>query len=220
MIERGVEYAAEVQEVEFTVRQAVRTPSYWLLMAAQASHAMAMPAISIHAIPFLTDIGIDPLMAAGMLSMMLFVGLPLRFIGGLLADRVPKNYLRFILGGAYLLQAVGLVIFLQNQTISMIYVWFIVYGIGNGLGYGITWPMRARYFGRKAYGSIQGVSRVFMTPIGIAVPVYLGWVCDTTGSYISAFTLVAALLAFAAILMSLARPPKPPAQITGVREIM
>ncbi len=220
MIDRGVEYAAEVQEVEFTLRQAMRTSTYWLLMVANACHSLAMPTLNIHSIPFLTDIGIDPLQAAGMLAIMVSASVPARLVGGLLADRVRKNQLRFLMGGAYLLQAIGFAIFLLNQTTAMIYVWFIVYGIGMGIGFGLMAPMRARYFGRKAFGSIAGSSRLFMTPVGIIAPIYLGWVYDTTGSYIPAFTLIAALVAFSAVLAAFILPPKPPAQVTDIHKIV
>jgi len=220
MVERGVEYAAEVEEVEFTLRQAMRTPAYWLLMAAHASHGLVDPAIRLHTIPFLTDIGINPLTAAGMMSIMVLASIPARLVGGILADHLKRDQLRFLLGGAYLLQAVGFTVFLLNQTMAMIYVWFILYGIGMGIGFGLMAPMRARYFGRKAFGSIGGSSQLFMTPVGIIAPVYCGWVYDTTGSYITAFTLFVALLAFSAVLMSLINPPKPPAEVTDVRKFL
>jgi len=220
MIDRGVRYAAEVEEVEFTLKQAMRTPAYWLLMLAQASHSLAAPALQIHCIPFLTDIGMDPLQAAGMMAIMIFSGIPTRLIGGLLADRVKKSHMRFLIGGAYLLQAIGFALFLQNQTTAMIYIWFILYGIGYGAAFTLNTVMRARYFGRKAFGSIGGISRLLMTPVGIAAPVYLGWVYDTTSSYITAFTLVAILLAFAGIFMSFILPPKPPAHITDISKIV
>jgi cyanate permease len=220
MIDRGVEYATEVEEVEFTLRQAMRTRTYWLLIVANGLHSLAMPAINVHGIPFLTDIGIDQLKAAGMMAMMIAASLPARFLGGILIDRIRKNQLRFLVGGAYLLQAVGFAIYLLNPTIAMIYVWFILYGIGMGAGFVLMAPMRARYFGRKAFGSIAGSSRALMTPIGIATPIYLGWVYDTTGNYIGAFTLIAALLFISGVLAVTIMPPKPPAQITDVRKIM
>lgn len=219
-IDRGVKYAAEVEEVEFTFRQALRTPTFWLLILTQSIHGLAVPVVNIHGIPFLTDIGINPVKAAGMLATMIIAGIPTRFIGGLLADRVKKSHLRFLIGGAYILQAVGFASIVQSQTTLMIYTWFILYGIGNGMGLPLNSVMRARYFGRKAFGSIAGLSRMLMMPVGIAAPVYIGWVFDTTGSYINAFTLVAALLAFAAVVMFLILPPKPPAQITDVRKIL
>ena len=115
---------------------------------------------------------------------------------------------------------VGFAIFLMNQTTAMIYVWFVIYGVAQGIGMGIMAPMRARYFGRKSFGSIAGVSRLFMTPIGIAAPIYLGWVYDTTHSYISAFVIIAGLVAASGVMALFVMPPKPPAQIGEVGRIM
>jgi len=220
MIDRGVEYAIEVEEVEFTLRQAMRTPAYWLLLVAHTCHSLVFPTVNIHLIPFLTDTGIDPLWAAGMMAIMVLASMPGRLVFALFADRLRKHHLRFLLGGAYFLQAVGIAVFLLDQSIAMIYVWFILYGIGMGAAWTLSPPLRARYFGRKAFGSIAGFSAIFMTPIGIAAPVYAGWVYDTTGSYITVFALFAALLTFATILMSLASPPKPPAKVTDIHKFL
>lgn len=221
MIGRGVEYATEVQEVEFTLRQAMKTPAYWLLIVVHSIHGLAASAINIHCIPFLTDINIDPLKAAGMMALMVTASIPARLIAGMLTDRVTKRQLRFLLGGAYLFQGLGIAVFLLNQTEAMIYVWFLLYGFGMGAGWTLSSPIRARYFGRKAFGSIGGSSMLFLTPVGVVAPVYLGWIYDTTGTYMSGFTLMAILLIAAAITAALfILPPKPPAQITDVRKFV
>ena len=187
MIEKGVEYATEVEEVEFTLRQAMKTPTYWLLIAAHAIHGLGTSAFTIHCIPFLTDMGIDPLVAAGFMVIYVGVGIPFRFVGGFLADRISRGHLRFILAGAYFLQAVGIAIFLLKPSIPMVIVWFVLYGIGNGAPMTVFAALVGRYFGRKAFGSIQGSKMMFMAPFSMAAPIYAGWVYDTTGSYITAF---------------------------------
>ncbi|MDD4876435.1 MAG: MFS transporter [Dehalococcoidales bacterium] len=220
ILNKGIQYAAEAAETEFAASQALRTRSYWMLIISNACHSLVQPVVSIHGIPFLTDIGIDPIKAAGMMSLMVGVSIPCRLVGGMLADRVKKQNLRFIQAGAYLLQAVGFILYLVFQTNGMIYVWFVFFGIGMGIGYGIMSPLRARYFGRKAFGSIAGFSSLFMAPIGIVAPIYLGWVYDSTGSYISGFTVVTGLLSFATLLSAFILPPKPPSEITDIRKIM
>ena len=102
----------------------------------------------------------------------------------------------------------------------MIYAWFIIFGIGMGIINILNPLMRARYFGRKAFGSIHGTSMMFAVPVGVVAPIYAGWVYDTTGSYITAFTLFAALLTFAAVLLPFAIPPKSPAEVTDIRKIL
>ena len=220
LIERGVQYAAEFQEVEFTIKQVFRTRVYWLLLVINGCHALVGGAINIHTIPFLTDIGIDPLAAAGIMVVMISASIPARLLGGLVADRVKTSHLRFLLWGSYFLQLVGIGIFLLNQTVAMIYVWYVLYGFGIGAAYVLNPLLRARYFGRKAFGSIHGVTALILTPFGVVAPVYAGWVYDTTGSYISAFTLFAGLLAFAIVLITFAAPPKPPAVIGDIRKIV
>ncbi len=220
VVDQGVRYAADVEESEFTLRQAMRTPSYWLLIAAYTAHALAGPAISLHTIPFLTDLGIDPITAAGMMVIMLGSSIPFRFVGGVLADRLRKNHLRFLMGAAYFVQASGFAVFLLNQSISMIYVWFVLYGFGMGTGYALIAPIRARYFGRKAFGSIQGTAVMITAPVGMIAPVYTGWVYDTSGSYIAAFTVIGAIIAAAAVLSPFILPPNPPAQISDVNRIL
>ncbi|MFC2034144.1 MFS transporter, partial [Chloroflexota bacterium] len=220
MVEKGIKYAEQFEEVEFTLRQALKTISFWLLIGSHAVHNLLGPAMSIHCIPFLTDLGIAPLKAAGMMALYVGASIPGRFAGGLIADRVRTGQLRYIMGIAYLLQALGIAAFLVNQTIAMIFVWFIIYGVGMGIGMPISSLMRARYFGRKAFGSIQGFSQMVLTPVGIIAPVYVGWVYDTTGSYISAFTLLAISITIAGIIAFFILPPKAPAQITDIRKIV
>ncbi len=220
MIENGVKYAAEVEEVEFTLRQAMRTPAYWLLILANAAHGMPVQVVMIHCIPFLTDMGVEPVKAAVMIAATSAVSIPARLVGGLLADRLEKRYLRFLVGGAYLLQALGFGIFLLNQTINMAYVFFALYYFGNGLAMPLNAIIRGRYFGRKAFGSIHGSSQIFTTPVGVIAPIYAGWVYDTTGSYIAAFILLTRLLALSVVLMWLTFPPKAPARVTDIRKFL
>jgi MFS family permease len=210
LFQKGRAYAAEVSEGEFTIGQALKTPAYWLLVAVQAVNGLVAPAINIHCIAFLTDRGINPLIAAGMQAVMIGASLPARFVGGFVADRLQKETFRFVVAGAYALQAIGLSIFLLFQTVDAIYVWFILYGIGMGAALIFNPTMRARYFGRKAFGTIQGTSMLLITPAGIIAPIYAGWIYDKTGSYMTAFTLFALLLGFASSLLLFVRPPQPP----------
>jgi MFS family permease len=220
MIDKGVEYASSVHEVEFSIKQAIRTTAFWILIIAAASHSLAAPVVSIHAIPFLTDMGINPTWAAYMMAMMVAVSLPFRFIGGIFADRVDKKNLRYILVSSNLIQAAGFGFFLLYQTTTMVYVWLILYGAGVGVGSTLNSLIVARYFGRKAFGSIYGILQLIVTPVGVLAPVYAGWTFDTTGSYNIAYGVVAMLLAISGALLFFVRPPKPPTHVTDIRQIV
>jgi len=220
MIRKGIEYASDSEEMEFTARQALKTPAYWLIVGVQTIHMLLGPVMSIHLIPFLTDIGIDPLQAAGLMALMVGVSIPFRFIGGLIADRLSKNHLRFLKGGSFILQGIGVTVFLLNQNMAMIVVWFILYGVGRGLGQTVNPLMVASYFGRKAYGSIRGTMIMVATPIGIAAPVYAGWIYDYSGSYLIAFIQLAVLISLSGIITLFIVPPRPPSQISDIHSII
>ncbi|MBI4596070.1 MAG: MFS transporter [Candidatus Tectomicrobia bacterium] len=220
MVERGVKYAANFDEVEFTFRQALRTPAYWFLIVAQIGQSISSQSLLVHFVPFLTDIGMTPAKAAAVVTMSGLFGIVSRFGSGFVADRVRKKNLRFIISGGFILQAAGIGIFLVSQTVGMIYPFLISYFFCMGVGMIVIPVTSGRYFGRKAFGSIQGSSTIITMLPGIVAPVYLGWVYDTTGRYIAGFATVAAILAVSGVVMLIARPPKPPAHITGVHQIV
>ncbi len=213
MVEKGRRYAAEMSEFDFTLTQILKSPAYWLLLVSGMCHFLAVPVISIHGIPFLTDSGFDPVKAARMLSLMVLVSIPARFFGGFMVDRIKKERLRFLIFAAYSLQAVAFGSFLLHQTEAMIYVWFLLYGVGFGIGFGIMMPVRVRFFGRMAIGRIMGIGQVIMLPAGIIAPIWAGWVFDTTGSYMVAFKAVSVLLVVGSLLALLITPPKVPQEV-------
>jgi OFA family oxalate/formate antiporter-like MFS transporter len=220
MIDRGVRYAAEIQEVEFTLRQAMRTPAYWLNIMVQSLFWLVGGAMSIHSIPFLTDIGIDSVKAAGMMALMVAASIPARFLGGFLGDHLHRKNLRFIMAGMCLFQSISIALFLYHQSIVVIYVWFILFGLGQGVAITINPLTTARYFGRKAFGSVRGSSIIFQTPVSIMAPIYAGWVFDTTGNYMNAFTTFTVLLVISGILACFMFPPKAPSEITSIHKIV
>ncbi|MBI2830542.1 MAG: MFS transporter [Chloroflexi bacterium] len=221
MIEKGIEYAAEsADEVEFTLRQAMRTRAYWMLFVAWTSGMSVIGGISVHIIPFLTDKGIDQSVASGMMAMMIFFTIPARFIGGILADRVPKTHLQFFLVASFLALTIGITTVVLSQTIASLWVFLILYGIGSGASTPVRLLIGSRYFGRKAFTSIMGSVSMIESPLGFLAPIYSGWIYDTTGDYRVAFITFAALTAFAMFLMLLVRPPKPPSEVTDITKFV
>ena len=112
------------------------------------------------------------------------------------------------------MQAIGVTIFLLNKSEAMIYLWFLLAGIGGSAAFSVQLPMVARYFGRKAFGSILGLWSMMNVPIGLVAPIYVGWVYDTTGSYMNVINLLAPLFIAAGVVACFVLPPKPPALAT------
>ncbi len=220
MIDRGVEYASGFQEVEFTLRQAMKTPAFWMIVIAMAGHTVVFGGLNVHCIPFLTDRGIESTAAGAMMGMMIFFTIPSRFIGGVIADRVTKDRMPFLLAGAFFFQAAGIGAFCISPSTATVYVMLALYGFGSGAAVPLYLLILGRYFGRKAYGSIHGATNLFRAPVQFASPIFAGWIYDTYGSYMIAFITFAATVTLSTIVMLLARPPKPPEQIGDVRQFV
>lgn len=218
MVAKGVEYAARFHEFEFTVREAFRTHALWLLIIGYVGFEMFIGIVFTHCIPLLTDMGFSPVRAAGVMATANIVNIPFRFGIGFLADRLRKEHLRFLMGGAILVVAAAIIFFLWRQTAVTVHVFLIFFYIGQGAAMILYSMIRSRYFGRKGLASIQGISQIVMMPFLVAAPIYAGWVYDSTGSYLGAFRIFAGLLVFGAVLVFCARPPKPPAKIGDVRK--
>lgn len=220
IVDKGVEYAAGFDETEFILRQAMKTPAYWMITLAWVCLMLVVLALNIHFIPLLMDLGIDSTTAGNMMAMMVFFTIPARFLGGILADRVRKDRLQYLVAGSFLCLTLGLLVFLIEQNVTTAYILLILFGFGSGAPTPLRMTIGGRYFGRKAFASIQGSSMMFAAPVALIAPVYAGWIRDTTGSYISAFVLFTVLAGVAAVLMSLVRPPRPSAQVTDVRSFI
>jgi MFS family permease len=220
VVSKGIEYASQVQETEFTLRQAMKTKAFWLLLIAAGSAGTVQAAVNLHIIPFLTDKGISTTAAGLMLSLLNLATIPARLFGGIIADRLKKGVLPYLLASMYLLQAIAIGAVFLVPGLPSIYVFLILFGFGSGAATPIFVLIRGRYFGRKAYGSISGISAMIIAPLGIISPIWTGWVYDATGNYSIAFGVFAAVALFSVILAGLIRSPKAPPMVTDTNKFM
>jgi MFS family permease len=193
---------------QFTVKQTLKTYTFWLMIVLFVFSGLASPIMNIHCVPFLTDMGISSVQAASTMSIWLTCSIPSRIIVGFITDRLKTGQLHFLMAAGYFLQAIGVAIFLFTKNPAMIYVWFVLYGIGSGLAAAPFMTMIADYFGRKSFGSIIGTILLLNLPITLAAPVYVGWVYDSTGNYTNVFTLFAILLAASALVTCFITMPR------------
>ena len=142
-----------------------------------------------------------------MMAIILTSGIPARLVTGFVLDRVRTVNLRMIIGAGYLLQAAGVTAFVLTRSVTMIYVWFLLFGIGSGITQSVQIPLWGRYFGRKAYGAILGSTMAMNVPVALVAPVYIGSVYDRYGSYMGVITALAILSALSGVLAFFIRPP-------------
>ena len=219
-IQMGVEYAAAGEEIEFTLKQAMRGKTFWIVAISRALRGMVFPALSVHTVPFLLDRGIDPIVAAVVFGSTVFFRFPTSLLAGWLGDHAPKGQLRYLVMLGQALEALGLFILIKATSMAWIWVYAVVYGLGQGADQGMEIPLRGRYWGRKAFASIQGVMAPFGMVAGVFAPVYAGWAYDTTGDYIKAFKIILMIAVLAIGMFYFATPPKPPEKVTHITDVV
>jgi MFS family permease len=204
------------EEHEFTPRQALKTRSFWMMLLAFAFSGGITTAVTMHQMPYLQDIGIDPIAAAGVLGLMATMSLPGRLLFAWLGDRWGERK-TLMLG--YALKTVGVLIWTLANNIYTILLFVVLYGVGYGGTIPVSISLRASYFGRKAYATITGYTTFFTALTNIVYPIFAGWSYDVTGSYGGAFTLIAFAQALAIVFMFLATKPNAPIEAMSLSKV-
>jgi len=189
-----------------TLKEAMKTQAFWLLVVAFTFSHTALSAIVVHQIPFIEDMGISKVLAAAALGTMTLMSTPGRLSGGWLADRWNVKYLYLI---ASVVQAAGLFIFSRATSMSWVWAFVVIYGLSYGLRIPLEPVMRANLFGRKAFGAIMGYLSAFAITGSFAGPYFAGWIFDTTGNYVIAFLTFAAMMVVAGIVVLFIKSPLP-----------
>ncbi len=184
MIKAGQDLVTgETGEIEFTLKQAVQTRSFWVLTIVAGLNTLVHPLVGTHGIPRLMDMGVDPVTAASIIGLIIFVSVPGRLVGGYFGDLSSKDHLKYMRMIGDSIMILGLFIFLNAKDLLQVYLFVIVYGTGFGMNAVSTPQIRGRFYGRKAIGTIAGTMMMILLPIGTLVPIYIGWIYDSTGSY-------------------------------------
>ena len=196
----GAETSAVTEEQNWTLREAARTPTLWLLAMATGSLFLLQSGTNIHQGAYFLDQGLGVGVSAATLSLnAVFTGVGSIFWGWLV-DRVP---VRFTYAGVALMMAVALILFPMADTTVEALIVASIFGAAVGGILVVPVVAYADYFGRRSLSAIRGVTEPFVS-LGQAIgALFSGIAYDVTGSYKDAF-LVLSILGFATIAMLLA----------------
>ena len=200
-----------VAPADFTVRQAIRTSAFWLLLIGLTIRTSSTNAIIIHIFPILEGEGLTEQRAIFFVSAMFFLAIPLRFGLGVARDYLPPRRILFVGMNIAALSLVPLLIF--QGTVGV-----VIFIIGFAVVEGITstnWIMVSDYFGRSRFASIMGFMSLFHN-IGMVIsPLFSGWIRDKTGSYDIVMMTFIPLFVIGGLAFAMARPPRSPSALPG-----
>lgn len=190
--------------------QAMRTKPYWMLCIGWFTCGFAGFLVATHLVPFATDVGMDPMHAAAVLSL-LGASAAVGTLGiNTLSDRIGcKNPLAAVYFSRFLVFPL-LLFSLASENYMYIYVFVIVMGLGQLATFPLASVITREVFGQQSMGVILGTI-LLSHQVGAAIGVYLGGaIFDSTGRYDLAFLIAAGLSFIAGIASLLIREERRP----------
>ncbi len=194
-------------EVDFTVREAVRTVAFWGITAAHGFSAIASVTIAVHIVPAMTDIGMSLPQAGTVVLTYGVAGGIAQLAAGFMGDRLPKQPLISIFVA---IQGLGMVVAATIMTFTGAYIFAVLYGIGLGARVPLLTAIRGDFFGRRSFATIMGVSQVPMNIAMVGAPIAAGYLFDTLGNYTIAFLALAMFNFLGAGMILISRKPALP----------
>lgn len=207
----ALEASAREAEESWTLREAIRTPAFALIILSIVLTNYGGGGLPFHMPQYYADQGLREVIGVAAVSMFAISGAFANTLWGFLAERISERLL-----GIFTM-LMGMVLALGFQFISNP-VAAVGYGILLGIaarGEGsILMILVANYYGRRSYGAISGLVQTALLG-GLALgPLIMSVIRESTGSYTPVFYSAAVTFTFAAALLALAVKPKRPLRVS------
>lgn len=192
-------------EVRWTRREALKTRALWLIVITFGVASVGIAGLNLHLIPYLTDEGFSPQVAAFALSATAFSQLVGTLAWGFIVERIDVRYAAM---SKFLLQAGGLALLTASVGVASVFLSLCVYGFGGSGSIVIQDVIWANYFGRRSLGAVRSLGMPMTTLLSALGPLFFGYLYDLNQSYKGSFTYFTLALFFSAFLILWCKPPE------------
>ncbi|MDA0264712.1 MAG: MFS transporter [Chloroflexi bacterium] len=196
---------------EFTVREALRTSSFWYLLSGTVLRQVSRVGIDLHYVAILQWKDFDITTASLLFTLRLGMNVPSKLIVGYFGDQVSKPA---ILAGGMVLYSLGLVMLLSTDATWILLVSAVVMGMSEGIT-PVNWGAIGDYFGRHHYATLRGIINFSYSWALLLVPFAAGWWFDQYSSYTAPLAVALVAAVASAVIYALMRQPKPPARLAA-----
>lgn len=193
------------RDTDYTVREALRTPAFWILAFFSMVGFMAQAGVSLHQTAHYVDAGASHGQAALVAMAFAFGQIPGGMVWSGVGRRIPVRLMLAISAG-WLCGGVFGIAFTEHLG------WGIFYGFLFGAGVGglhtllrLAW---ADYYGRLHLGAIRGLTLPAQIGGQAIGPSVSGFMFDASGGYRVPFVIFASAVGLAALMVLTAVPPR------------
>ena len=181
---------------DYTVKEALATPAFWLLLIAANLRNVTYSPILVHFAPLLVSKGLSQQSAAWLIGLWSLLVIPCSLGIGILGDRLNKR----VLLSSIILSAAAVYLLLASVE-----YWWLVYLLIPLLApfdnLGVLYSsLLAEMFGRRNFATLRGIITGVGSLGSAASPVFMGWVFDQTQSYTWALVPFGVALLVSAIM--------------------
>ncbi len=141
--------------------------------------------------PYATDVGISITLAAAALGLLGGFSIPGRMVSGYISDRVSWQR---IIALSFLGMAASVFLLIFLKATWMLYAFVLLYGICHGARATAQFGIIGQFFGMRSLASLIGIMMAVGHCVGAFAPYLVGYIYDTTGSYLIAFIMVIVVL--------------------------
>jgi len=180
----------------FSIIGAIKSTSFSYLTFVWFWFSFCLYMVITHIVPRALDIGLVPMRAAGVISILTAASAVSRVAGGMAADLLDKRKLL-----AAIITAMALImVWLASADQSWeIYLFAILFGLVFGAGDPSLIAVVTDVFGNAKVGTMMGILMISWGLGSAAGPYLAGWVFDHTGSYGWAFIIAGGGLLLSAL---------------------
>ena len=195
---------------EFLLKEALLSPTYWLLLVGTMFRQIAKAPIQVHIVAILHWKGLDVATASLVFAFWLGMNVPSKLFFGFIGDRVPKQV---SLGGGMVLYAVSMLVLIYGNSLSI----FLAAAFLGGLAEGITpinWGAIGDYFGRNYFATLRGIINLSHSWALVGLPWAAGWWFDHYNSYTAIIWISLGSALVSALFYLFMRQPSLPARLS------
>ena len=186
-----------------TLKQALRNRNFWLVTVGLVAATFTYQGVLTQLRQHFEESGFTPAMATTAVSTIAGMGIFSKLAFGRASEKITARIATILSIG---LQMVGVVIIALVDASHLLWLGIFVFGIGfGGLG-AMALLVVQEMFGMKEFGGIMGIMQVGMIASGTGAPMMAGAIHDSSGSFDSAFLIVAAIFVVGIAALALARP--------------
>jgi len=175
-----------------TLRQAMRTQPFWLLVAAFFFGNLCSQTLHVHQVAYLVDHGLAAIVAASVVGVVGLSSIVGKIGGGWLSDRMEREIV-YVAGIAIMsVSALVLLALGAAPTALGAYGYAVLLGVGYSATASLIPAMVSDRFSGAHFGAIVGVGLMGSAAGSALGPLIAGRLYDVTGSYTLPFLIAAA----------------------------